>query len=54
MWFLPSATSRDLADLLCLLEFCVIKVLVHVVNMIHGKFGAMDPVRSNGKLESYL
>jgi hypothetical protein len=29
---LPASTSRDLADLIDLLEFCVTKVLVHVPN----------------------
>jgi hypothetical protein len=44
---LPASASRDLADLIDLLEFCVTKVLVHVPNVIHGNFGAMDPIRLN-------
>jgi hypothetical protein len=49
---LPASASRDLADLIDLLEFCVTKVLVHVPNVIHGKFGAMDPMRLNYIRES--
>lgn len=41
---LPASASRNLAELIGLLEFCVTRVLVHVANMIHGNFGAMDPM----------
>jgi hypothetical protein len=44
---LPASASQDLADLIDLLEFCVTKVFVHVPNVIHGNFGAMDPIRLN-------
>ena len=53
-WNLPVSNSRDLANLIDLLGFCVTEVLVYSVDMIHGKVGAIDPVRLNGKQESYL
>ena len=51
---LHPSTPRDPTDFAGPMKFCVIGMLVNVINTIHGNFGAVDPIRFNCKHESYL